>query len=55
MKKILLITGLLVSLNAVSQEDSSLGWMFINENTIPLDKQMHGAGTYTVTECRWKQ
>jgi len=21
-----------------------IGWLFVNENTIPLDKQMHGAG-----------
>ena len=21
-----------------------VGWLFVNENTIPLDKQMHGAG-----------
>ncbi len=33
-------------------QDSTIGWMFINENTIALDKQMHfvgGAGVSAVT------
>jgi len=44
MKTKILIIGLLVSLMCLSQNDSNLGYMFINENTIPLDKQAHFAG-----------
>lgn len=48
---IALITTLLLTCKGNAQ-DSQVGWMFINENTIPLDKQMHfvgGAGVSAVT------
>jgi hypothetical protein len=54
MKKLLLIITVLFGLNAYSQ--SEIGYLFLSENFIPLDKQIHGAGgigigslTYAVT------
>ena len=34
---------LFVALTASQAQDSQIGYLFISENTIPLDKQMHGA------------
>ena len=51
MKKAVLILGMILS-SAMYAQDSTIGWMFINENTIALDKQMHfvgGAGVSAVT------
>jgi hypothetical protein len=41
MKKLLLIIAVLFGLNAYSQ--SEIGYLFVSENFIPLDKQLHGA------------
>lgn len=35
---------LFIALTASQAQDSQIGWMFINENTIPLDKQAHFVG-----------
>ena len=35
---------LFVALTASQAQDSQIGWLFINENTIPLDKQAHAMG-----------
>lgn len=43
MKRLLVLAVLTLSIN-VSAQDSQIGWMFINENTIALDKQMHFVG-----------
>jgi len=43
MRKLIFIL-LIFPLLSNAQQESSLGWLFVNENTIPLDKQMHGAG-----------
>ena len=43
MRKLIFIL-LILPLLCNAQQESSLGWLFVNENTIPLDKQMHGAG-----------
>ena len=51
MKKAVLILGMILS-GAMYAQDSKIGWMFINENTVALDKQMHfvgGAGVSAVT------
>lgn len=46
MKKLFSIL-LFVALTASQAQDSKIGWLFINENTIALDKQAHGmAGLY---------
>ena len=42
MKKLFSIL-LFVALTASQAQDSQIGYLFISENTIPLDKQMHGA------------
>jgi len=44
MKKLITIIALLICFSTNAQEDSSLGWLFINSNTIALDKQFHAAG-----------
>lgn len=47
-------------------QDSRIGWMFINENTIPLDKQQHFTGftfvglvtsfiTYDLGASKWER
>lgn len=43
MKKTILILSIILSLNLQAQK-SDLGWLFINENTIALDKQQHAVG-----------
>ncbi len=42
-KYVLLLSILSLPIDATAQ-DSQIGWMFINENTIALDKQMHFVG-----------
>ena len=42
----------LIMTSSLNAQESQIGWMFINENTIALDKQMHfvgGAGVSAVT------
>ena len=43
MRNLILLIALFLTVNIYSQ-DSSLGWMFVNSNTIALDKQAHFAG-----------
>lgn len=45
MKKTLTILAMLLLINVAAQQNSQIGWMFINENTIDLDKQMHFTGS----------
>ena len=50
-----MVTSIAVTLimtSSLNAQESKIGWMFINENTIALDKQMHfvgGAGVSAVT------
>lgn len=42
----------IIMTSSLNAQESKLGWMFVNENTIALDKQMHfvgGAGVGAVT------
>ena len=44
MKRLLLLLAVLTLSINVSAQESKVGWMFISENTIALDKQMHFVG-----------
>jgi hypothetical protein len=41
MKKLFSILVFLPLFLTAQEKESTIGWMFINENTIPLDKQSH--------------
>ena len=41
MRKVVLLLVTVLALNLSSAQKSELGWMFVNSNTIELDKQLH--------------
>ena len=44
LKTLVVLFMMSISTIGFSQRNSSVGWLFVNENTIALDKQAHGAG-----------
>ena len=45
MKTVFILITMLFGFTATAQNNSQIGWMFINENTIDLYKQLHFQGS----------